>query len=343
MRDFICPKCGQHLAFENSLCLSCRSPLGYSPRQATLVIADRGDNTWPALQTTYTRCANFTIAQCNWLIESSVDTPEGELCESCRLTRTRPSDADVVGMTAFAVAENAKRRLVAQLMELRLPIVDRAQDPVFGLAFDLLSSTFDDVITGHEDGVITIDLAETDDVRREQLRVELDEPYRTLLGHFRHETGHAYHHRLVGAWRDRSEQFADLFGDPHADYQEALDRHYRSGPPQDWAQYYVSSYATMHPSEDWAETFAHYLHIRDTLDTAASFGLAPAAAKYDLLHLGPGRFDTLITMWLPLAWSLNMINRSMGRADLYPFVLAQPVLEKMRFVHTVIDAAAETH
>jgi hypothetical protein len=336
MRDFTCPKCGQHLAFENSLCLSCGSPLGYSFERGTLVIADSPE---VHARSRYRRCANFGIAQCNWLVD--LTDFDGDLCASCRLTRTRPSDADTVGMTAFAVAENAKRRLVAELKELRLPIVGRTQDPQFGLAFDLLSSTYEDVVTGHEDGVITLDLAESDDVRREQVRVELDEPYRTLLGHFRHETGHAYFHRLVGAWIPRSAEFADLFGDPEADYQAALDRHYHDGPPVNWSERYVSSYATMHPSEDWAETFAHYLHIRDTLDTAASFGLAPAAAKFDLLHLGPSRFDTLIGMWLPLAWSLNMINRSMGRADLYPFVLPHPVLEKMRFVHTVIDAAAD--
>lgn len=342
MRDFTCPKCGQHLAFENSLCLSCGSPLGYSFEKGTLVIADGSGPNGRADLTHYRRCANFGIAQCNWLVDSADAAGRAtDLCASCRLTRTRPSDADVVGMTAFAVAENAKRRLVAELHELRLPIVGRDQDPAFGLAFDLLSSTYEDVVTGHEDGVITLDLAESDDVRREQLRVELDEPYRTLLGHFRHETGHAYFHRLVGAWIPRRAQFTELFGDPDADYQAALDRHYQGGPPTNWSGQYVSSYATMHPSEDWAETFAHYLHIRDTLDTAASFGLAPAAAKFDLVHLGPSRFDTLIGMWLPLAWSLNMINRSMGRADLYPFVLAHPVLEKMRFVHTVIDAAAE--
>lgn len=339
MRDFICPRCGQHLAFENSLCLACGSPLGYSFEMGTLVIADGDSADGHASLDRYRRCANVGIAQCNWLVDRA--DSDDVLCASCRLTRTRPSDADTVGMAAFAVAENAKRRLIAELKELRLPIVGRTSDPQFGLAFDLLSSTYEDVVTGHEDGVITLDLAESDDVRREQLRVELDEPYRTLLGHFRHETGHAYFHRLVGGWTSRSAQFRELFSDPDADYHVALDRHYRDGPPINWSEHYVSSYATMHPSEDWAETFAHYLHIRDTLDTAASFGLAPAAAKFDLLHLGPNRFDTLIGMWLPLAWSLNMINRSMGRADLYPFVLPHPVLEKMRFVHTVIDAAAE--
>lgn len=331
VRDFTCPRCGQHLTFENTLCLSCGSKLGYSSAQATMVLVDAQE---------HRLCANSVIAQCNWLVDSTAAATGGELCASCRLTRTRPHDSDLGGMASFALAENAKRRLIAELIELRLPIVDRTQDPQFGLAFDLLSSADENVVTGHEDGVITLDLAEGDDVRREQLRIALDEPYRTLLGHFRHECGHAYFHRLVGGWVARSSQFVDLFGDPGIDYQASLDRHYYAGPPADWSTRYVSTYASMHPAEDWAETFAHYLHIRDTLDTAASFGLAPAAAAFDLLHLGPNRFDTLIGMWLPLAWSLNMINRSMGRADLYPFVLPNPVLEKMRFVHTVIDDAA---
>jgi hypothetical protein len=165
----------------------------------------------------------------------------------------------------------------------------------------------------------------------------MDEPYRTLLGHFRHEIGHYYYYRLVDSVPAYKKTFQGLFGDPDADYQEALDRHYQDGPPADWEENYVSSYATMHAAEDWAETFAHYLHIRDTLDTAASFSFAPAAATFERKLLGPSGFDQIIDMWLPLSWSLNMINRSMGKQDLYPFVLPPAVLEKMRFIHTVVE------
>ncbi len=194
------------------------------------------------------------------------------------------------------------------------------------------------VFTGHENGVITLDLAEGDDVHREQLRIAMDEPYRTLLGHFRHEIGHYYYYRLVGTVAGlHSSGFSELFGDPDADYQAALDRHYSEGRRAGWEENYVSSYATMHPAEDWAETFAHYLHIRDTLDTAAAFSFAPAAATFERKVLGPSGFDTIIDMWLPLSWSLNMVNRSMGKEDLYPFVLPPAVLDKMRFIHTVID------
>lgn len=336
MRDFNCPRCGQRLAFENSLCLSCRSPLGFSlDDMALLVITDEGQggHTGAVDANQYRLCANLHLAECNWLVRVGDDP----LCLSCRLTRTRPDDTDTEALASFAEAERAKRRLIAELHELKLPIVSRAEDPQFGLAFDLLSSQFEKVFTGHHNGVITLDLAEGDDVHREQLRIAMEEPYRTLLGHFRHEIGHYYFYRLVAPSRDYSARFAELFGDPDADYQAALDRHYNDGPEPGWEDDFVSSYATMHAAEDWAETFAHYLHIRDTLDTAAAFGFAPSGATFGRRLLGPAGFDTIVAMWLPLAWSLNMVNRSMGHDDLYPFVLAPAVLEKMRFVHSVVD------
>jgi hypothetical protein len=327
MRDFTCPTCGQRLAFENSLCLSCGSSLGFSlDDMALLVITSGGDHAGAVDPSRYQLCANLHLAKCNWLVETG---PIARLCTSCAMTRTRPDDTDGKALAAFAVAEKAKRRLIVELHELKLPID--------GLTFDLLSSEFEKVYTGHHNGVITLDLAEGDDVHREQLRVEMAEPYRTLLGHFRHEVGHYYFYRLVSPSQTYSQRFGELFGDPDADYQAALDRHYDEGTPPGWQDHYVSSYATMHPAEDWAETFAHYLHIRDTLDTAAAFGFASAGATFERRALGPSGFDTIIKMWLPLSWALNMINRSMGKEDLYPFVLPPAVLEKMRFIHTVID------
>ena len=337
MRDFVCPNCGQHLAFDNSVCLSCDSHLGFSlDEMALLVIAADADSEKPGFVAAdeYALCANMHLAECNWLVDKHTAQ---RLCASCRLTRTRPSDTDTKALSAFADAEKAKRRLIAELYELKLPIVGRDEDPDYGLAFDLLSSEQEKVVTGHHNGVITLDLAEGDDVHRVQLRVEMDEPYRTLLGHFRHEIGHYYFYRLAEPSPEYLQRFREFFGDPDEDYQAALDRHYREGAPPGWEEDYVSSYATMHPAEDWAETFAHYLHIRDTLDTAAAFSLAPANATYDRKILGPSSFDTLIDMWLPLSWALNMVNRSMGKHDLYPFVLRAPVLEKMRFIHTMVD------
>ena len=331
MRDFACPHCGQRLAFENSVCLSCNSPIGFDLTTREFAVLGPGGVT--VLDPPRQMCANLTVAGCNWLV------PVGgaPLCRSCSLTRTRPMDGDPA-LPAFAEAEAAKRRLVVELIELSLPINDRNDDPERGLTFDLLSSEHEPVITGHDEGVITLDLAEGDDVHREQLRVSMDEPYRTLLGHFRHETGHYFFFVLAETGPARAE-FETLFGDPDLDYQAALDRHYSQGAPDGWEQNYVSSYATMHPAEDWAETFAHYLHIRDTIDTAAAFGLAPAGATANHPLAGDAGFDRMIELWLPLTWSLNMINRSMGHKDLYPFVLPPAVLDKMRLVHKLVASS----
>ncbi|MFF0815597.1 putative zinc-binding metallopeptidase [Rhodococcus sp. NPDC003318] len=338
MRDFACPSCGHQLAFENSLCLRCNTRIGFDPESVTLVAivedAQRpSDGEVPA--DAFRLCDNMHLARCNWIVRVDEDASGPALCPSCALTRTRPTDDDTAALDAFAEAEAAKRRLLVELTELRLPVVSRDEDPESGLAFDLLSSRDRPVTTGHASGVITLDLAEGDDAHREQLRVAMAEPYRTLLGHFRHEIGHYYQSVLVASDESRA-RFVELFGDPEEDYRAALDRYYADGPVAGWADIHVSAYASMHPAEDWAETFAHYLHLRDTLDTAAEFGLAPARTSLDRRRVEPGEFDRLIESWLPLAWSLNMLNRSMGRPDLYPFVLAPAVLDKMRFVHARI-------
>ena len=341
VRDFTCPNCGQHLAFENSLCLSCNSQVGFSPERIAFLVIDSEEDSehdGAVSASEYQLCANLHLAQCNWLVRVA---PIRDLCASCRLTRTRPADHDVAALAAFAEVEQAKRRLLVDLYELALPVVSREQDPANGLAFDLLSNATGPVTTGHDDGVITLDLAEDDDVHREQVRIQMHEPYRTVLGHFRHEIGHYYFDRLITRVSTRLERFRELFGDPDADYGEARERHYAQGAPLGWESEFISAYASMHPAEDWADTFAHYLHIRSVLDTAAAFGHAPANATYQRKVLGPSGFDTIITMWLPLAWSLNMVNRSIGQDDLYPFVLPAPVLEKMRFVHTMVDAGQE--
>jgi hypothetical protein len=328
LRAFRCDHCRQLLFFENSLCLRCGSPLGFVPSQLDLVVLGR--HGFPDRP----RCANAALATCNWVLE---DDAAGDLCRSCALTRTRPADHDADGLTRFAAAEAAKRRLIFQLLDLQLPIGE-------DLRFDLLSSEQRPVTTGHADGVITLDLAESDDVRREQRRVELGEPYRTLLGHFRHEIGHYYWPILIDR-AGRIEDYRELFGDENEDYQAAVDRHYDDGPPADWSDRYVSAYATMHSWEDWAETFAHYLHIRDTLETAAAFGIVVAGLEpwvEPALAAGPTPevlerpFDGVLATWLPLTYALNAINRSMGADDLYPFTLAPSVVNKLSFVHDCI-------
>jgi hypothetical protein len=334
VRSFTCQNCGQLLFFENNLCLRCSSPLGFDPSSRELgVLAPPGT---PDAQ--LTRCADAVLAACNW-----IPGAPGELCASCSLTRTRPNDADLdaEGLRAFSTAEGAKRWVLFGLRELGLPIGE-------ALKFDLLSSRYGPVVTGHSDGVITIDLGESDDARRERRRSELGEPYRTVLGHFRHEIGHYYWMSLIDGG-PALERFRELFGDDRADYQAALDRHYEHGPPADWEERYVSAYATMHPWEDWAETFAHYLHIRDTLQTAGAYGLivaGPPRQPEPALVAAPGvadpdhaPFARLLEDWLPLTYSLNAINRSMGRDDLYPFTLAPAVVDKLAFVHEVVLGA----
>jgi hypothetical protein len=333
MLSFSCGHCGHLVFFENTVCLHCTTPLGFDPERLELVALE--GETAPALH----RCANAALARCNWL----VSVPE-LLCRSCELTRTRPNDADAAGLTAFAAAEAAKRRMIMQLFDLGMPGVVPGE-----LAFDLLSSEHQPVATGHADGVITIDLAESDDARREARRRQLGEPYRTMLGHLRHELGHYFQPLIVtdeAGWK----ACRALFGDERADYGAALEIHYEQGPPGDWPQRYVSSYATMHPWEDWAETFAHYLHIRDSLQTAAEFGVTvrgPRAVTLDRSlkatpqpEAGDRGFGEMLDNWLPLTYALNAVNRSMGRDDLYPFTLAEPVIEKLEFVHHRVQGAS---
>jgi hypothetical protein len=333
MLSFACGHCGHLVFFENTVCLSCSTPLGFVPERLELVALE-GD----AAETLH-RCANQELAGCNWMVQAP-----GRLCRSCELTRTRPNDADRDGLRAFASAEAAKRRAVMQLLDLGLPGVGPGQ-----LSFDLLSSSAEPVSTGHADGVITIDLAESDDAAREERRAELGEPYRTMLGHLRHELGH-YFQPLIVSGDEEWEACRALFGDERADYAQALERHYEHGAPPDWPQRYVSAYATMHPWEDWAETFAHYLHIRDTLQTAAEHGVTvrgPRAVTLDRSlkaapqpEAGDRAFAEVMENWLPLTYALNAVNRSMGLDDLYPFTLAEPVIDKLRFVHDRVQAAA---
>lgn len=326
MLSFRCPRCNQLVFFENSRCLRCGTGLGFDPAGQRFVEADGSR-----------ACANQRIAVCNWLVAPG--SPPDTLCISCRLTRTRPNDSDDDAMAAFARAETDKRRLIFQLIDLGLPLASW-EDEEGGLGYDLLSSKDEPVITGHADGIVTIDLAESEDPHRERIRLEMGEPYRTMLGHLRHETGHYYWPVLVeqGGLLGR---FRYLFGDETADYGEALERHYVEGAPAGWENDHVSAYATMHPWEDWAETFAHYLHIRDTLQTAAAFGMR-VERREEALSADPGinvddePFAQILSDWLPLTYALNAVNRSMGRDDLYPFVLSATVAGKLTFVHQLI-------
>ena len=243
----------------------------------------------------------------------------------------------------------AKHHLFYTMIKLKLPLKNRMDDPEGGLAFDFLSDQVDAngnvtrVLTGHDNGLITINVAEADDAERERRRTQMGEPYRTLLGHFRHEIGHYFWDKLV---RDQGEEALEkcraVFGDEREDYAEALKRNYSVGPPPDWQNNFVSTYATAHPWEDFAETWAHYLHIVDTLETARSFGLKikpriklghELEAEVDFDPHKAKSIDDLIENWLPLTYAVNALNRSMGQPDLYPFILSPAVIAKLGYMH----------
>jgi hypothetical protein len=336
VRAFQCEVCGAELFFENSVCVTCGSAVGYSRERGTMV----------TVSAERPICANLNRCGCNWIADP---TSAVGLCFSCRLTRTRPADSDMVGLGQYWVAEAAKRRLVFGLDELELPI--KIRDGSFGLAFDLLSSSHSKIMTGHQNGVITLDLAESNDAHREALRESMDEPYRTVLGHFRHEIGH-YYCEILALTPDRREEFRALFGDETTSYEEALERHYSGGAGRHWENRFISAYATMHPLEDFAEVFGHFLHIADTLQTAVEFGLMSqpelggeasslqgisAKPRIGLLQIPIA--DVIARIWLPLTKGLNQINRSMGKPDLYPFVLAGPVIAKLSFVAELVADA----
>ncbi|MEO6662856.1 MAG: putative zinc-binding metallopeptidase, partial [Rubrivivax sp.] len=343
-RAFVCV-CGRPVFFRNSACLACGTPLGYMPGANRLMaLAPAGDELWreasngdhaperPACGAPlYRRCGNLlSAAACNWLLEpDDAGAGAGSLCRCCRLTRTLPDLTMPGSAVRWQRIELAKRRLVSSLIARSLPVRSRVtEDPFGGLAFDLLHTLpgGPPVVTGHVDGVITLDVQEADDAHREQRRTEMGESYRTLLGHLRHETGHYYWQRMV-AGGDWLAAFRETFGDERQDYGAALALHYGQGAPADWGQRFVSAYASSHPWEDWAETWAHYLHLVDTLDTARSFAvdgerveltyerfapqvLAPEAAD----EAQATEFLQLINSWMELTGVLNELSRSMGVA-----------------------------
>ncbi|AZD72298.1 zinc-binding metallopeptidase family protein [Pseudomonas chlororaphis] len=348
-------RCGQSLFFRNSQCLACSAALGYQPEQSRLSSLQPGPevDTWlldaDPQAGLFRRCANLdTPAACNWLLPAY---GAGTLCVACRLNRTIPDLGVPENPERWRKVEIAKRRLVAQLVSLGLPLIAKSEDEEAGLAFDFLGVDRQGKapMTGHANGLITLDIKEADDAYREQVRVQMHEPYRTLLGHFRHEVGHYYWDRLItnSHWL---EPCRALFGDERASYAEALDRHYQQGAPNDWSQAYVSAYATMHPWEDWAETWAHYLHMMDAVDTALGFGMSaremdfdyqpfPLDTLYDPRHPDGPAFLSFVNAWIELAGMLNELSRSMGQPDFYPFILPPAVIAKLHFIHLVIQQA----
>lgn len=346
MRAFACPVCRGFTPFESDRCPNCQAGVGlHLPTKTMLAVTDNGvevdGRRW-------VRCTQSQTLDCNWLTPAEhTDAAVRGRCLACSLIRREPAPDDTLAREKLVPTAQALRRLVYQLEDIELPVTPwwRADG---GLAFDLLSSytTGQKVVIGHANGVITIDLVESLDAYREQLRVTLGEPYRTMLGHFRHEVGHYYQNILVerpgGTLLDRCRA---LFGDETSSYADAINRHYRFGAPDGWQASFISEYATMHPWEDFAECFAHYLHITDTIDTCREAGLVLRADQVrffgprDIVALesyADAPIEQLLFDWKWLALFFNRVNTAMGKSPLYPFELPPPVVTKLGFVHTVI-------
>lgn len=352
---FHCDRCGRVLFFENSQCNACQSQLGYLAEAQRLVVLPDTQEPGAAFplpgrndSASFVRCRNYSERQaCNWLAPAldaasgTVEAAPAPYCRSCELTEIIPDLSDAANLAAWTDIERAKRRLLYTLLALELPVSSRAQDPRRGVAFRFLRGTKrEPVMTGHSAGIITLNVAEAHAAYRENTREKLGEAYRTVLGHLRHEIGHYYWDRLI-ADGPRLQRFRALFGDERQDYQQAIRRHYDQGPAPSWQESFISAYATMHPWEDWAETWAHYLHMHDTLETAKSHGVAVRAPdrsgeRVATDNLVFGDFDSLAASWQALTVTLNSLSRSMGLPDTYPFVLSRPVQEKLRFIHGLI-------
>lgn len=337
MRTFTCDACANTLFFENDTCLRCGNRVGFRADEVTMatVCAVQASGVHP--------CRNWTDWNaCNWYTAGALDQATG-YCLACALDEVVPDLSDPQRLALWTETERAKRRLIYTLLQLGLPLGPSSNKR--GLRFKLLADervdtgavdppARDPVVTGHDSGELTINIAEADDAHREEMRKRLNEPYRTMLGHLRHEVGHYYWYRHV---QDTAliDDFRSVFGDERADYSEALAAHYARGTMDGWQDSFVSFYASAHPWEDFAETWAHYIHIVDTLEAAsdARLGIGDRRPSSPLPLAADRAFTEVLGDWLPLSVALNQLNRSMGMRDAYPFALTDRVVEKLGFVH----------
>lgn len=335
MKRFYC-RCGQEVFFENSHCNNCGSQLGFDPESLTLFSQQPGTEHWQSLTDstqTLKSCEhrNHPIG-CNWLLPAEDSATQ---CISCRLTRTIPAQHINRNIQRWKIMESDKRRMLYGLLQLNLllPLDASANDP---LIFDFLEDQRSNpnvaekhIYSGHSHGVITMNVAEADGSYREAAKEDMNEHYRTLLGHFRHEIGHYFWAELIQN-TVHYKDFKQLFGDDTRDYPAALEIYYANGPITNWQDNFISAYASSHPLEDWAETWAHYMHMSETLETAQAFNLINGDAAQD--------FDTWLQEWMRLVVVLNALNRSTGNSDAYPFVISAPVQKKLKFIHHTIHA-----
>ncbi len=359
MKTYHCT-CGQLTFFENVVCVACTRELGFLPDALLLSsLEPAGVDLFKATEPTlanrlYKKCQNYAKESvCNWMIPvgAAPETNPEPFCASCRLNQTIPDLSREQNHELWAKMERAKRRLLYSLLSLGLPIANKTDDPEQGLAFAFLEDVekpdggISKIMTGYENGLITLNIAEADDVAREQIRLAMREPQRTLLGHFRHEIGHYYWDRLVRN-TDCIGRLRELFGNDEMDYTQALQKYYARGAPTNWRENFISAYSTAHPWEDWAESWAHFIHIQDTLEVARGFGLVGKAIRFDPnatntkseISSKPKTFEEIIQAWADLTIALNSINRCMGLADAYPFVFSSTIVKKFAFIFEVISA-----
>ncbi|MBY0613811.1 MAG: putative zinc-binding peptidase [Beijerinckiaceae bacterium] len=355
MQLFFCQHCSNAVHFDNDVCLNCGRRQGYLQTEFQMVTLERNGDTWvaPARNNqSFIFCINAEHGVCNWLLP---DTGHDAFCEACRHNLTIPDLTAADNVMRWRKIELAKRYVFRSLMRWRLPMPDRMEDPNEGLAFEFLSDVtkidgeIEMVKTGHDAGLITLNIAEADDAERERRRIAMGESYRTLVGHFRHELAHYFWDRLVRDDFAMLERCRNVFGDERQDYEAALRQHYENGPPVGWRNSFITSYATSHPWEDFAETWAHYIHMVDALETARSYGINVRSTGRSATFLDQSadfepyfaaNAEVLVDAWIPLTVAVNGVNRSMGQPDLYPFVLSQPVIAKLQFVHELIHSRA---
>ena len=273
------------------------------------------------------------LNQAHHICQSYQSKPD-KVCRWCQFTSVTPPLDQTESIRRWAVAEAAKRRLLSQLDDLQFPpFVDDLQT-THPLTFEFKEDTVGKdgnpikVTTGHQNGVITINLAEADSVHRERLRVQLGEPQRTMIGHMRHEVGHYIDWALAS--RVAADQYHGLFGDPEStDYCEAMKRHYQRGPLANWADHHVSAYATMHPWEDFAETVNAYLDILAIATTANDIG----GRKLDLSANADA--ENLVKSVLEIVVEVSEYNFDLGLSSLLPERLPPAVIAKLAYIHSL--------
>ncbi|RIJ23919.1 hypothetical protein D1224_06620 [Henriciella barbarensis] len=319
MKLFKCPRCKGTLYFNNRAC-SCGTQVAFDPEAEKFEVLDAA-------------CANREQIGCNWKAASG----QGSLCRACAMTEVVPDSMVNKNVPLWADTEAAKRWVLVNLGQWGwLKAGDKGPWPRFHLLSEVTSSGPAPVTMGHADGLITINVTEADPAQRVARREKLSERYRTLTGHFRHELGHYVFQRLVEDERFAT-AFRNRFGDERADYGAALSQHYDNGPPQGWQDNHITEYASSHPHEDWAETFAHLVHLTDMIDSANATGLRQSSTSVpDPYRTSDG--DAVISAGANLGIAFNHVNRSMGLFDIYPFVIAPAVRDKLAFIRAAVAA-----